>query len=100
MYYVYVLKSLKDGNLYTGVTTDLRRRLRDHNAGKTKSLRARRPLRLVFSETYPSRGVALARERFFKTPTGGVLKQKLVTEALSGARTKAEGWQSGRMRRS
>ena len=86
MYYVYVLKSLKDGNLYTGVTTDLRRRLREHNAGKTKSLRARRPLRLVFSETYPTKRQALARERFFKTPAGGVLKQELVAEALYGER--------------
>ncbi len=83
MYYVYVLKSSKDGNLYTGVTSDLRRRLREHSAGKTKSLRARRPLRLVFSEAYTSKDVALARERFFKTPAGGVLKQELVAEALS-----------------
>ncbi len=87
MYYVYVLKSLKDDNLYTGVTADLRRRLRDHNAGKTNSLRARRPLRLVFSEAYPTRRQALARERFFKTPAGGVLKQELVAEALQGELT-------------
>ena len=87
MYYVYVLKSLKDGNLYTGVTTDLSRRLREHNAGKTKSLRARRPLRLVFSEAYPTKRDALARERFLKTPAGGVLKQRLVAKALSGERT-------------
>ena len=87
MYYVYVLKSLKDGNLYTGVTANLRRRLREHNTGKTKSLRARRPLRLVFTEAYPSKRQALARERFFKTPAGGVLKQELVAEALQGERT-------------
>ena len=87
MYYVYVLKSLKDGNLYIGVTANLRRRLREHNTGKTKSLRARRPLRLVFTEAYPSKRQALARERFFKTPAGGVLKQELVAEALQGERT-------------
>ncbi len=87
MYYVYVLKSLKDGNLYTGVTANLRRRLREHNTGKTKSLRARRPLRLVFTEAYPSRRQALARERFFKTPAGGVLKQELVAEKLQGELT-------------
>ena len=87
MYYVYVLKSLKDGNLFTGVTANLRRRLREHNTGKTKSLRARRPLRLVFTEAYPSKRQALARERFFKTPAGGVLKQELVAEALQGERT-------------
>ncbi len=87
MYYAYVLKSLKDGNLYTGVTANLRRRLREHNTGKTKSLRARRPLRLVFTEAYPSKRQALARERFFKTPAGGVLKQELVAETLQGERT-------------
>jgi putative endonuclease len=53
-YYVYVLRSLRDGKLYTGVTSDLDRRVREHNSGKTKSLRGRRPLRsLIGSSIQP-----------------------------------------------
>jgi len=80
-FYVYVLQSLKDGRLYTGVTANLNRRLAEHNAGKTSSLRARRPLKLAYSEEYATRGEALARERYFKTPEGGVLKKQLVSQA-------------------
>jgi putative endonuclease len=85
MYHVYVLRSLKDGRLYTGVSGDLHRRLKEHQAGKTKSLRSRRPLVLVYSEAFGSKNEALARERFFKTAEGGALKQQLVAEAAEKA---------------
>ena len=80
MFCVYVLRSLKDSKLYTGVTADLSRRLKAHNAGKTKSLRHRRPLVLVYCEAYKSKAEALARERYFKTPEGGAIKQRLVSD--------------------
>ena len=82
MYYVYVLRSVQDGMLYTGVTKDLSRRMREHQAGKTRSLRYRRPLVLVYSETYSTKREAIARERYFKTPEGGTLKQRLVAKAI------------------
>lgn len=81
MFYVYVVRSLKDGRLYTGVTGDLNRRLAEHNRGKTSSLRARRPVKLAYSEQYATRAEALARERYFKGPEGGALKKRLVLEA-------------------
>ena len=86
-YYVYVLRSLRDGKLYTGVTSDLDRRVREHNSGKTKSLRGRRPLALAYWEQHPTKVQALARERYFKTPEGGLVKQTLVAQT--------EGWPSG-----
>ena len=94
MYIVYVLRSLKDGLLYTGVTNDLRRRLREHDGGKTRSLRGRRPLALVYTEEYSSKQEAIARERFFKTPAGGIVKQELVKAAEQRAGS-TEGWPSG-----
>ncbi len=86
MFYVYVLRSLKDGRLYTGVTSNLVGRLRAHNWGKTKSLRHRRPLVLAYFETYGSKAEAVARERYFKTPEGGKLKQQLVAAHRPGLR--------------
>jgi len=91
-FYVYVLRSQRDGKLYTGVTSDLDRRIREHNAGKTKSLRGRRPLVLAYWEQHPTKAQALVRERYSKTPEGGVVKQALVA--------RAEGWPSGLWRRS
>jgi putative endonuclease len=77
-YYVYVLQSLKDKGLYTGFTSNLEYRLRDHNTGHTKSLRNRRPLKLIYFEEYETKKEAMDRERFFKTPKGGILKRQLI----------------------
>ena len=53
-----------DGTLYTGITTDLRRRLAEHNSekGGARYTRARRPVTLVFSEAAASRSSATQRE--------------------------------------
>jgi len=64
VHYVYVLRSLRDGNLYTGYTTDLRQRVADHTAGKAPSTRDRRPLHLIYYEAYLLPKDAKARERF------------------------------------
>jgi len=77
---LYVVRSEKDERLYTGVTADLPQRLRDHAAGKVDSTRHRRPLRLVYTESFSEKGEAWARERYFKTPEGGVLKRRLISE--------------------
>ncbi|NIR50397.1 GIY-YIG nuclease family protein, partial [candidate division KSB1 bacterium] len=50
MHYVYVLMSLKDGQFYTGYTSDLRKRLVEHNDGESKSTMHRRPLTLIYFE--------------------------------------------------
>jgi len=63
---VYMLRC-RDDSLYTGVTTDLARRLRAHAAGRGGAYtRARRPVRLVFVEGQGSRGSALRREAQLK----------------------------------
>jgi len=63
MYYVYMLECA-DGTLYTGITTDLERRLEEHNGSEkgAKYTRARRPVTLVYSEKYPDRSSASKRE--------------------------------------
>ena len=75
---LYVLRSDKDGRLYTGVTANLTQRLRDHDAGKVASTRHRRPLRLVDTESFGDKKEAWARERYFETAAGGALKQRLI----------------------
>lgn len=52
MYYVYVLKSEKDGTTYIGSTEYLERRIEEHNKGKTKSIKHKLPVILVYYEAY------------------------------------------------
>ncbi len=59
---VYVLEC-DDGSLYTGYTTDLERRVEEHNAGTgAKYTRGRTPVRVVHRERYGDRSTAMARE--------------------------------------
>lgn len=67
MHYVYILRC-NDGSLYTGYTTDLTRRVWEHNHSNkgAKYTRSRRPVVLVHSESYSSRSDAMKREYAIK----------------------------------
>lgn len=78
MHYVYILQSIKDGNFYTGCTNDLKRRLKEHNEGRSFSTAPRRPFKLIYYEAHCNRVDAEERERFFKTGWGrGYIKRVL-----------------------
>ena len=64
--YVYVLKSEKDGDLYIGKTNDLKRRLAEHNAGHTPSIRSRIPFVLLEYVECRSEQEAYILEKEFK----------------------------------
>jgi len=65
-WYVYMLRC-RDGSLYTGIATDVERRIADHLAGKgAKYLRGRGPLKLVFKEPVGKKGRALKVEHQVK----------------------------------
>lgn len=62
VHYVYLVQCA-DGTYYTGYTTDVARRVAQHNAGRgARYTRSRRPVRLVHAEPWPSRSLALKRE--------------------------------------
>ena len=69
-FYTYVLKSLKDGELYTGWTDDLKRRVEDHNKGEVVSTVSRMPLKLIYYEACLSKESAIKREKSLKTGFG------------------------------
>lgn len=84
-YRVYIIKSLKDLKLYVGVTSNLEKRIQDHNCGRVKSTKSRRPFILVHSEEYSTLSEARKREWFLKyTPQGGKLKRRLAKLGPSG----------------
>ena len=66
MYYLYILKSKKDGNLYIGSTNDLRRRFSEHNKGKVRSTKSRIPFELRYYESFFSEKDARKREASLK----------------------------------
>jgi len=66
-FYVYVLKSLKNGRFYTGSTNNLKRRLFEHNIGQTKYTKGAGPFELIYKEVYNTRLEANRREKFLKT---------------------------------
>jgi len=65
-YYVYILQSELDSSLYIGFTTDLRKRVQDHNLGKSLATRPFRPYHLIFYEAFISRKDAKDREKYLK----------------------------------
>ncbi len=66
MFYVYILKSLKDNKTYIGSTTNLKLRLEQHNAGKVISTKPRLPMKLIYYEAYYSEKDARHREHNLK----------------------------------
>lgn len=69
-YYTYVLFSEKDGNIYIGITNDLKRRIEQHNKGKNHSTKYRIPLKLIHKEKHRNRIEARKREKFLKSGCG------------------------------
>ena len=82
IYYVYVLGSIDNDRLYIGITSDPTRRLEEHNTGKTKSTRPYIPYRIIYSESYLDKALALRRERQIKK--SGKIRKKLKEGTYKG----------------
>jgi putative endonuclease len=76
MYYVYLLKSRVDEFTYIGYTSDLKKRLKEHNQGKTKSIEHRIPFDLIYYEAYKNKTDARKRELELKNK--GYSKEQLI----------------------
>jgi len=70
MFYVYVLRSLKDGLLYTGCSGDLKKRLDEHNKGYVEATKNRYPFEMIYYEACMSKYDAYRREKYLKTNYG------------------------------
>jgi putative endonuclease len=70
LFFTYVLKSVKDQDLYIGWTDDLQNRIDTHNKGLVTSTASRHPFELVYYEACLSKEKAIAREKYFKSGFG------------------------------
>ena len=83
MWYLYILRC-GDGTLYTGITTDVEKRLAAHRAGKgAKYTRGRGPLELAYREELPDHSAALKREHEIKSMSRQE-KEKLIQKTPEG----------------
>ena len=78
MFFVYILRSKADEGYYIGYTSNLDKRIREHNSGKTKSLKHRLPIELIYSEEYDTKRGAKAREVKLKSWKGGIALKNLL----------------------
>lgn len=81
MYYVYILKSLKDNKYYIGQTNDLDRRIRQHMLGKVISTKYRRPFKIVGYKIYESRSQSMWVEHELKAH--GDKKKKFIDRIIN-----------------
>ncbi len=77
-FFVYVLKSEKDGRLYKGFTNNLDRRLLEHNKGQNRSTKGYLPWKLVHKEEFATLAEARNREKFLKTGQGRDYLRKIL----------------------
>ena len=77
MYYVYLIESLSaKGERYLGMTTDLKQRLQEHNAGKSSYTSKFRPWKLKTYIAFTNRAKAGAFERYLKSGSGHAFARK------------------------
>jgi putative endonuclease len=82
MHYVYILRSLKNGRLYKGLTEDLRRRFKQHNMGQELSTKAWAPWELLYYAAFKNKTDARREELFLKSGKGRGRLALLLKETL------------------
>jgi len=87
-HYVYVLESKQTKNPYIGYCTDLQRRLKEHNEGKSRYTKKYTPWRLIHYEAYTNIKDARHREKYLKSNHGAQTLKRLLKEYYSAKRSR------------
>ena len=81
MFYVYILQSNKNKELYIGYTSDLRKRIKEHNQGLNFSTKRYMPWKIIYYDTV-KKNPMLCGEKIFKNNTGGRLIKRRIKDYL------------------
>jgi len=76
MYIVYILQSLKDRSYYTGITTNLKLRLKDHNLGTSKYSLSKKPFKITWHCIFNDEKKAIHFEKYLKSGSGIAFRNK------------------------
>jgi len=82
MHYVYILKSEAENRFYTGVTSNIEARLRNHNKGGTRSTKPFIPWKIVYVEKYININDTYKREYYLKSPKGYLEKKSIISKLI------------------
>ena len=83
-YYTYVLKSKKTGEFYTGATSDIKKRIIEHNNGSVTSTKSKKPFDLIYYEVCSNKDDAFRREKYLKTGMGKRYIKNRAKKGLTG----------------
>jgi putative endonuclease len=86
MFYTYIIQSNKNDSLYIGYTSDLKRRLIEHNQGLNLSTKAYIPWKIIYYEACITESDAKRREMYLKTTQGGRMLKLRIRDYLSKRR--------------
>jgi putative endonuclease len=78
-FFVYFLKSKKDGSHYIGQTNNIEKRLLRHNRGSIKTTKSKTPFEIIYFEEFNTRHEAMLREKYLKS-IGGVKEKKAIID--------------------
>jgi putative endonuclease len=81
MFHVYAISSEVRDYIYIGLTSDLNKRISEHNSGKNKTTRPYRPFTLIHSESFSTRDEARTREIQLKTGSGREYLKRIKTQS-------------------
>ena len=76
MHYVYIIQSIKFKNLYKRYSTNLQKRLKDHNSGKNKHTTQYKPWKIIYYSVFSEKNIALNFEKYLKTGSGIAFMRK------------------------
>ena len=79
MYFVSFLKSIKFERHYIGSTSNLDRRLANHNTGKVRSTKAYKHWKIIYRESFENKSEAFNREKQIKSYKGRIAFKKLIS---------------------
>ncbi|MFN5842162.1 MAG: GIY-YIG nuclease family protein [Bacteroidota bacterium] len=81
-YYIYVLQSEIDKQFYTGYTSNIIKRIEEHNKGIVPSTKSRKPLKLIYWEGCLNQQDATRREKYLKSGSGKIYIRNRLREYL------------------
>ena len=87
-FYIYVLESLGDGDRYIGFTTNLPKRIKEHEKGLSFSTKPRLPMKLIYFEACVNRDDTMRREKYFKTDKGKSTLKLMLRNSLKSLSNK------------
>ncbi|TFF37072.1 GIY-YIG nuclease family protein [Mucilaginibacter psychrotolerans] len=79
MFLVYAISSLTRNYIYVGLSSDIERRISDHNNGYNKTTKPYKPFKTILLEEYPTRTEARHREKYLKSGVGKAYLKKLLS---------------------